>query len=115
MGTNSRAFRAYASASAQRSPKEQEAELFRALSRRLRAARDGDEMERVRALSVNSQLWAVASNSLRDPMNQLPPETRAGIVSIGYAVIRASEAASPDFDFLIEVNDNMAAGLSGAS
>ena len=113
MAMQSRAFRAYANASAQRSPKEQEAELFRTLSRRLRAARDGDEMERLRALTDNSRLWAVAGNSLRDPMNQLPPETRAGIVSISHAVMRASAAASPDFDFLISVNDNMAAGLSG--
>ncbi len=111
MVTN-RAFRAYANASAQRSPREQEADIFRMVSGRLRQARDGTEMDRVRALADNARLWTVASGFLRDPANRLPPETRAGIVSVGYAVTRAMASGAPDFDFLISVNDTMAAGLS---
>ncbi|MGI4975404.1 MAG: flagellar biosynthesis regulator FlaF [Janthinobacterium lividum] len=111
---SSRAHRAYASASRQRSPREQEAELFRSISSRLRNARDGAEMDRVRALADNARLWAATSTFLQDPANQLPAETRAGIVSIGHAVGRAMASGKPDFDFLISVNDTMASGLSGA-
>ncbi|MGI3778150.1 MAG: flagellar biosynthesis regulator FlaF [Janthinobacterium lividum] len=109
-----RALRAYASASRQRSPREQEAELFRSISSRLRNARDGAEMDRTRALADNARLWAATSRFLQDPANQLPPETRAGIVSIGHAVGRAMASSQPDFDFLISVNETMASGLSGA-
>ena len=108
-----RAFSAYAKASTQRSPREQEAELFRTLSSRLRNARDGGETDRVRALADNARLWIATSGFLQDPANQLPPETRAGIVSIGHAVGRAMASGDPDFDFLISVNDTMASGLSG--
>ena len=109
-----RAFRAYANASRQRTPREQEAELFRSISSRLRNAKDGAEMDRTRALADNARLWIAASGFLQDPANQLPPATRAGIVSISHAVGRAMASGDPDFDFLISVNDTMASGLSGA-
>lgn len=114
MAPMNRAMRAYASASAQRSPREQEAELFRMVSARLRDARGADEMARVRALADNARLWMATTGLLQNPANQLPLETRAGIVSIGHAVGRAMAARNPDFDFLISVNDTMASGLSGA-
>ena len=112
MAANARALHAYAHAKATRGPREQEADLFRLLSLRLRAAREGSEIERVRALADNARLWSAANGALLDPANRLPPETRAGIVSVGHAVSRAMAAAAPDFDFLISVNDTMAAGLS---
>ncbi len=112
MTVTNRAFRAYADARAQRSPREQEADIFRMVSGRLRTARDGAELDRVRALADNARLWAATSGFLQDPANRLPPETRAGIVSIGHAVGRAMASGAPDFDFLISVNDTMAAGLS---
>jgi hypothetical protein len=36
------------------------------------------------------------------------------MVSVGLAVQREMDRAAPDFDFLISVNENIAAGLSGA-
>ena len=112
MTVANRAFRAYANARAQRSPREQEADIFRLVSGRLRNASTGTEMDRVRALADNARLWAATSGFLQDPANRLPPETRAGIVSVGHAVTRAMASSAPDFDFLISVNDTMAAGLS---
>ena len=107
------AFRAYANARAQRSPREQEADIFRMVNGRLRNARAaGTELDCVRALADNARLWTATSGFLQDPSNRLPPETRAGIVSISHAVTRAMASGAPDFDFLISVNDTMAAGLS---
>ena len=39
--------------------------------------------------------------------------SRADIVSVGLAVEREMDRDSPDFDFLIAVNENIAAGLAG--
>jgi flagellar biosynthesis regulator FlaF len=43
----------------------------------------------------------------------LPDGLRAAIISVGLAVQREMERPSPDLDFLISVNDNIAAGLAG--
>jgi flagellar biosynthesis regulator FlaF len=50
---------------------------------------------------------------LSDPPNALPTELRASIVSVGLAVQREMDRDAPDFDFLISVNENVAAGLAG--
>jgi flagellar biosynthesis activator protein FlaF len=51
---------------------------------------------------------------VRDDVNPLPPETRAGILSIGRCVQREMDADEPSFDFLISINKNIADGLSGS-
>ena len=51
---------------------------------------------------------------MRDPANALPQSLRASIVSVGLAVQREMNRDAPDFDFLISVNENIAAGLSSA-
>ena len=108
-----RAFQAYANASAQRSPREREAGVFRMVSGQLRNARNASELDRVRALADNARLWTATRGFLQDPANRLPPETCAGIISISHAVARAMASGAPDFDFLISINDTMADGLSG--
>jgi flagellar biosynthesis regulator FlaF len=50
-------------------------------------------------------------NLMRDPANALPSELRASIISLGLAVQRELESENPNFDFLVSVNQNMAAGL----
>jgi flagellar biosynthesis regulator FlaF len=47
-----------------------------------------------------------------DPENALPDTLRASIISVGLAVQREMQRDSPNFDFLIAVNENIAAGLS---
>jgi flagellar protein FlaF len=67
----------------------------------------------VRALADNSRLWATVIDLMRDPENALPESLRASIVSVGIAVQREMQRDAPDFDFLIGVNEDIAAGLSG--
>ena len=50
---------------------------------------------------------------LRDPANALPAALRASIVSVGHALQREMRASVPDFAFLIAVNEDITAGLSG--
>ena len=79
----------------------------------LRNSRDGNPVVQVRALADNARLWTTVIDLMRDPENALPAELRASIVSVGMAVQREMQRDAPDFDFLIGVNEDIAAGLSG--
>jgi len=107
------ASRAYAAASVNRTVRQQEADLFRLVIARLQSARRETPIARVRALADNRRLWMAVLDLVRDGNNSLPPETRAGIISIGYTVQREMDADEPNFDFLITINKHLAEGLSG--
>ncbi len=113
MQTMSCATNAYQHAAARRSVREQEADTFRYAIGSLRAARQADSVQRARAVADNRRLWLAVHDLVSDPSNALPEELRASIVSVGRAVRREMERESPDFDFLISINEHMAAGLSG--
>ena len=106
------AARAYAAAANQRSPREQEADVFRRASGALMAARRGGSLQQVKAISDNRRLWLTVADLMRDPLNALPQDLRASIVSISIVVQREMERQQPDLDFLIAINENIAAGLS---
>jgi flagellar biosynthesis regulator FlaF len=108
------ASRAYAAASVNRTVRQQEADVFRLVIARLQTARQAGPMPRVRALADNRRLWMAVADLMRDPTNPLPPETRAGIISIGLSVQREMDSREPNFDFLITINKNIAEGLSGS-
>lgn len=107
------AMKAYAASSAHRSLREQEAEVFRRATAALRRGRDGGPVVQVRALADNARLWGTVIDLMQDPQNALPPPLRASIVSLGLAVQREMQNGVPDFDFLIGVNEDIAAGLAG--
>jgi flagellar protein FlaF len=107
--------RAYAATSGLRGAKEQEADVFRRVNGALRASRAAGPIDRVRALADNRRLWLTLTDVLRDPANALPRELRASILSVGASLEREMDQGEPDFDFLIEVNENIALGLSGAA
>src|SRR5450631_1999611 len=73
------AARAYEASSNHRSPREQEADVFRRANGALKAARVAEPISRTRALSDNRLLWLAVDNLMRDPMNALPQELRASI------------------------------------
>ena len=53
------------------------------------------------------------SDLMRDPTNALPQDLRASILSVGITVQREMDEQSPDFDFLISINESIAQGLRG--
>jgi len=108
------AMRAYEAAAMHRSQREQEADVFRRAIGALKAAREGNAIQRVRALADNRRLWMTVHDLMRDPDSGLPPELRASIISVGLTVQREMDRDQPDFGFLIAVNENFAAGLSGS-
>jgi len=107
------AMKAYAASSAHRSLRDQEAEVFRRATAALRSGRHANRVQQIRALADNARLWTTVIDLMRDPENALPPPLRASIVSVGLAVQREMQRDAPDFDFLIEINEDIAAGLSG--
>ena len=112
MPSISSASRAYEAASAGRTVRQQEADVFRLTISRLQAARRETPVARVRALADNRRLWMTVSDLMRDADNTLPVDLRAQIISVGLAVQREMDRDEPDFDFLINVNKHIAEGLA---
>jgi flagellar biosynthesis regulator FlaF len=105
--------RAYAASAAHRSPREQEADVFRRANAALRRAGADGGLARVRALADNERLWTTVIGLVRDPANALPEQLRASVASLGIAVQREMRAPSPNFEFLVAINESIAVGLSG--
>ncbi len=108
----SKAARAYQASADTRSLKMQEADVFYRANGALRSAQGGPAIERVRAIADNRRLWLTVMGLVQDPENQLPSAVRAAITSVGLSVQRSMDDPSPDFEFLISVNENVAAGLA---
>ncbi len=115
MSRSKHAASAYRSADSHRSLREQEADVFRRANGALRAARDASPADRIRAIADNRRLWLLVSDLVMDPQNGLPLPLRAGLASIARTVQAEVRRPSPDFDFMIAVNENIAAGLSSGS
>jgi flagellar biosynthesis activator protein FlaF len=107
------AVQAYRKASRYRSQREQEADVFRYAIAALKGAKEAASIQKVRALADNRRLWMMVSDLLRDPSNALPDPLKASILSVGVTVQREMGQEAPDFDFLISINENIAAGLAG--
>ena len=114
MQTNAQAARAYQASAGFRSVREQEADVFRRANGAIRAAKEGGALARVQAVADNRRLWNMVISLLTDPENALPTPLRASIISVGRAVQREMNREAPDFDFLIAINENIAAGLSSS-
>lgn len=108
------AARAYQARSADRSLREQEADVFRRATAALRLAQAGNEFDRVRAVADNRMLWNTLVMTLKDPQNALPETLRSSIISVGMAVERELSEPQPDFPFVIGINEHITAGLIGA-
>ena len=103
------------------SPRDIEAQvLLKAANKLQQAINDGDPLseETRQALLFNRKLWSVfVSDAMRDESPQ-PLDTRQKIVNIGLFVLTQTAALqlSPQLEHfkpLIDINLNIAAGLSG--
>ena len=113
MSNASHAIQAYKSAARYRSQRDQEADVFHHTIAALKSARTASQIQQIRALADNRRLWLTVLDLMRDPGNALPEKLRAAIISVGMTVQREMDQEAPDFDFLISINENIAAGLSG--
>ncbi|MDI9349627.1 MAG: flagellar biosynthesis regulator FlaF [Candidatus Symbiobacter sp.] len=100
-----------------RSPRETERDVIARVTHQLRSAKEkkSDGVFIVRAISDNLTLWYVLMTDLANDNNNLPPDLRAKLLSIGMTVVRECEQVDRtrvNIDFLIEVNQNLIDGLS---
>jgi flagellar protein FlaF len=109
----SHALQAYKTASRYRSQRDQEADVFRQAIAALKSAKNASPIQQIRALTDNRRLWTTVGDLLRDPGNALPEALRAGLLSVAKTVQREMDQEAPDFDFLISINEEIAAGLAG--
>lgn len=97
----------------------QEANLFKRVTYGLVQSKEKkDGMDLVRAASDNKRLWMTVVQLLSDDQNQLPAPLRAQMISIGQAVIKETDDninGDLDVDFLIDINNQIIEGLSGAA
>jgi flagellar protein FlaF len=107
------AIQAYKTAAQYRSQREQEADVFYHAIAALKGAIGAGTIQQVRALADNRRLWMMVHDLLRDPANALPDPLKAAILSVGITVQREMDQEQPDFNFLISINENIAAGLAG--
>ena len=110
--------RAYGAAHAVLDPREREADVFRRVTGALRAAAEAEGEARgapgpacARALADNRRLWLAVESAALHPANLLAPPLRANLVSLARAVQREMASPNPDLRFLIEVNEQITAGL----
>lgn len=100
-------------------PRDAEYRAFSEATRRLIAASAegrADLKQLIEAVHLNRTLWGTLANDCADPLNQLPSETRALIISLSrwvavYSsdVMRKKESVEP----LIDVNRIIMDGLAG--
>ncbi len=107
------ATRRYGATQQARSQRDQEADVFRRVNYGLKSALNGDAIERARAVADNRRLWLAVEAAIVHPANLLPQALRASILSLSRSIQREMEKSEPDLAFLIEMNDQMIAGLSG--
>lgn len=105
--------RGYGATQRARSLREQEADVFRRVNFFLKAATNGNEIDRARAIADNRRLWLAIEAAMANPDNLLPEATRVSILRLGRGVQREMDTKEPDIAFLIDINDQMIAGLSG--
>ncbi len=71
--------------------------------------------EAVEALLFLRRLWEFFLQQLADDDNQLPPETRADLISVGIGLLKEAEAIglgkSKNFAVLREISQSIADGL----
>lgn len=114
--------RAYQQTSARaETPRQAEYRLFAQVTMALISASKLDRTDivgRMDALDWNRRLWSALGADCADPSNQLPAETRAGILSLALWVGRYTTdviAGRDDIQDLIDVNRMIMQGLSGES
>jgi flagellar protein FlaF len=79
---------------------------------------DHMDPSRVRALDKNRRVWSVLATDCAVEGNQLPPQVRAGIISLSIWVSKHTSGVirgTMDIDALVKVNRSIMEGLAAQS
>ncbi|MDQ1080050.1 flagellar biosynthesis regulator FlaF [Pseudoroseomonas cervicalis] len=87
-----------------------EAAAFRQVNAALRAAGE-DRLAREAAQAQARRLWQAVLVAIAAPESTLPLPLRQGLLSLGAAMLRELGRNRPDLDFILGINEQIAAGL----
>ncbi len=96
-------------------PRQTEYRLFAQVTRALMSAQTGERQQIRDALDWNRRMWIVLEMSCADDNNELPDQTRAGIISLAIWVNKHSMKVlngEADMQPLIQVNRAIMEGLA---
>ncbi|WBV44066.1 flagellar biosynthesis regulator FlaF [Pseudoroseomonas cervicalis] len=88
-----------------------EAAAFRQVNAALRAA-GAERPAREAALAQARRLWQAVLIAIAAPDSTLPLPLRQGLLSLGAAMLRELARNRPDLDFILGINEQIAAGLA---
>ena len=107
------ASRRYGTTQQTRSLREQEADVFRRVNYGLKAALNADAVDQARAIADNRRLWMALEAVVIHPANQLPEALKGSILNLISTVQKKMDLKTRDIPFLITMNEQMIAELSG--
>ncbi len=107
--------KAYQSAVNLRSLRERDAEVFDVFASRLRDAEKLGGIPLAKAIADNGTLWQTVTTITLDSNNPQPAHIRRSLLALAASVLREMQASAPNIRALIEINDNIAAGLRGTA
>lgn len=118
MGNQETALRAYASARATtRTPRAIEYEALAGITKRLETSDASLQFsELARVLHDNRKIWNIFAADIVNPGNPLPPDLKAGILSLAAFVSQETSrilSRRGDIDALVEINLSILRGLRG--
>ena len=105
--------KAYQSAVNLRSQRDRDAEVFDVFASRLRDAEKAGAIPLAKALADNGTLWQTVTTITLDSNNPQPAAIRRSLLSLAASVVKEMRKPTPNIRALIEINDNVAAGLRG--
>ncbi len=105
--------KAYQSAVNLRSLRDRDAEVFEVIALRLREAEKAGAIALAKALADYGTLWRTVTTITLDNNNPQSLEIRKSLLSLAASVIKEMEEPKPDIGVLIQINNNIAAGLRG--
>lgn len=107
--------RAYQTAVNLRSLRERDADVFEIFASRLRRGEKEGGMTLVKALADNNKLWHTVTAVTLDDSNPQPVHVRKSLLALANSVLKETAKEQPDIRVLIEINNNIAAGLRGTA
>jgi flagellar biosynthesis regulator FlaF len=96
-----------------RSLREQEADVLRCINYGLKATLNADAVDQARAIADNRRLWMALEAIVIHPSNQLPEALKGSILNLSRMVQKKMDLQTRDIPFLITMNEQMIAELSG--
>ena len=87
--------------------------MLRCINHGLKATLNADAVDQARAIADNRRLWMALEAAVLHSANQLPEALEGSILDMSRMVQKKMDLQTRDIPFLINMNEQMIAALSG--